>query len=406
MHRYLTIAIATTCLIAVGCGPTALRANGGANTVEATSQRPMTVVPVSAVLPVREAISEFARTDSRIEAENRVEVSSEVMGRCLKVKFEEGDHVKKGAVLVELDKTEQLAQLRQQQAQETNAKNDFERMKQLFAKGLDSEQNYDSALATYRQQQETVNQTREQILKYSIRAPISGTISMKDVQVGEIVSSGTPIFTVVDPSSYMLVVRIEESEIPRLHEGQRALVTVDALGDEVFETNVRRINMSIDADSGTVGVILDFKKEDVPKLRESAFARVQMIMDTRENALLVPKEAVMEENSRWYVFAVRDLSEDETPVNADKPEFKAVKIEVTTGLENSDYTEVIEGISDGDRVVTYGQQTLKSESRISVTTAEHELETAAAVTAEEALEIAKARKARGTTNRNMFTPGK
>ncbi len=405
MYRYLTVAIATVCLFAVGCGPTSIRDKGSDNTVEAKSQRRATVVPVSAVLPVRDSISEFARTDARIEAENRIEVTTEVVGRCTAVKFEEGDSVKKGQVMVELDKNEQLAQLRQQEAQLTNAERDYQRAKELFANGLNSQQEYDSAWSSYQQQVETVNQTKEQLNKYTVRAPISGIVSMKAVQQGEIVSSGTPIFAVVDPSSYMLTVRIEESELPRLHVGQRALVTVDALGDEVFETKVRRINPSIDADSGTVAVILDFAKADVPKLRESAFARVQMIMDTRENALLVPKEAIVEENARTYVFAVRELSDDETPVNSDKPEFKAVKIEVGTGLENSDYTEVLDGITDGDQVVTYGQQTLKSESRISVTTATQELETAAAVTAEEALAIAEARKARGTTNRNMFTPG-
>jgi membrane fusion protein (multidrug efflux system) len=370
------------------------------------SQRPETATPVSAVLPTRASIEEITRTDERIVAENRVEVTTEVLGRCIAVKFEEGDKVKKGQVLVELDKTEQLAQLRQQKAQELQAERDFDRMKKLFAAGIKSEEEYDSVWSSLQQQRETVNQTNEQLAKYTIRAPISGTITTKAVQLGEIVSSGNPIFTVIDPNSFMLTVAIEESELPRLVPGQRALVTVDALGDEILETKVRRVGQSIDEASGTVSVILDFAKEDIPKLRESAFARVQMIMDTHENALLVPKEAIVEENARTFVFVVRELSAEDAPSESGEPEFRVQKIEVSIGLENSDFTEVLDGVNDGDRVVTYGQHTLKSESRIRITTPEYELDTAAAVTAEEALEIAQARKSRGTKSRNMYTPGK
>lgn len=404
MHRFLTIAIATTCLLSVGCTPTS-RKGGGSNTAEAKSQRAETVTPVTAVSPIRKSISEYTRTDSRIEAENRIEVTAEVMGRCIALNVEEGDQVKKGQVLIELDKDEQLAQLRQQKAQLISTEKDYLIAKELFSHGLNSRQEYDSAASSYEQQKETINQTNEQLAKYTVRAPITGTISMKAVQLGEVVSSGTPIFTIVDPTSFMLRVQIEESEFSRLHKGQRALVTVDALGDAVFETNVRRIGTSIDAASGTVSVILDFKKEDIPKLRDSAFARIQMVMDTREDALLVPKEAIVEENARTYLFVVKELSSEDSTGQSDGPEYKAIKVDVATGLENSDFVEVIEGLEDNDRVVTYGQQTLKSESRISVTTAEDELETAAAVTAEEALEIAKARKSRGTENRNMFKPG-
>ncbi len=404
MYRILTIVIATTCLLSVGCTPTS-RKGGSSNTAEAKAQRAMTVVPVTAVSPVRQSISEYTRTDSRIEAENRIEVTAEVMGRCIALNVEEGDKVKKGQVLIELDKDEQLAQLRQQKAQLISTEKDYLIAKELFSHGLNSRQEYDSAASSYEQQKETINQTNEQLAKYTVRAPITGTISMKAVQLGEVVSSGTPIFTIVDPTSYMLRVQIEESEYSRLHKGQRALVTVDALGDEVFETHVRRIGTSIDADSGTVSVILDFKKEDIPKLRDSAFARVQMVMDTREDTLLVPKEAIIEENARTYLFVVKELSPEDSTGESDEPEYKAIKVDVETGLENSDFIEILEGIEDSDRVVTYGQQTLKSESRISVTTAEAELETAAAVTAEEALEIAKARKSRGTENRNMFKPG-
>lgn len=404
MYRILTIAIVTTCLLSVGCSPTS-RKGGGSNTAEAKSQRAVTVTPVTAVSPSRKSISEYTRTDARIEAENRIEVTAEVMGRCIALNVDEGDKVTKGQVLIELDKDEQLAQLRQQKAQLISTEKDYLIAKELFSHGLNSRQEYDSAASSYEQQKETINQTNEQLAKYTVRAPITGTISMKAVQLGEVVSSGTPIFTIVDPTSYMLTVQIEESEFSRLHKGQRALVTVDALGDEVFETQVRRIGTSIDADSGTVSVILDFKKEDIPKLRDSAFARVQMVMDTHENALLVPKEAVIEENARTYLFVVKELSPEDSTGESDGPEYKAIKVDVATGLENSDFIEVLEGIEDDDRVVTYGQQTLKSESRISVTTAEAELETAAAVTAEEALEIAKARKSRGTENRNMFKPG-
>jgi membrane fusion protein, multidrug efflux system len=390
--------------MAVGCDTGSLNQQGS-RTAEAKGQSPSIVIPVDAVLPIRDSISEIARTDSRIEAENRVNVTSEVVGRCIKVTVEEGDEVNKGDVLVELDKNEQLAQLRQQQAQMTTAERDYQRAKELFANGLNSQQDYDSAYSSYRQQLETVNQTKEQLTKYTIRAPISGLVSMKDVQLGEVVSSGTPIFTIVDPASFILEVRIEEGALPRLYKGQRAKVTIDALGGDVFETTVRRINPAIDRASGTVGVILDFNKEDLPKLREAAFARVELVMDTRENALLVPKEAIVEDNARTFVFTVIEQSGEEAANDASDPIYVAERVEVGTGLSNSAFIEITDGIGDGDHVVTYGQNTLKDGSRVRITTAEAELDTAAGVSAEEALEIAAARKARGAERRSMFTPG-
>jgi membrane fusion protein, multidrug efflux system len=392
------------CVMALGCDTGSLNQQGP-KTAEAKGQSPSIVIPVDAVLPIRDSISEIARTDSRVESENRVDVTSEVVGRCIKVTVEEGDEVDKGDVLVELDKNEQLAQLRQQQAQMTTAERDYQRAKELYANGLNSQQEYDSAYSSYRQQLETVNQTKEQLTKYTIRAPISGIISMKDVQLGQVVSSGTPIFTIVDPSSFMLEVRIEEGALPRLYKGQRAKVKIDALGNEVFETTVRRINPAIDAASGTVGVILDFKDEDLPKLREAAFARVDLVMDTRENALLVPKEAIIEDNARTFLFTVVEQSGEEADNDSSDPIYVAERVEVDTGLSNSAYIEITNGIGDADHVVTYGQNTLKDGSHVRVTTAETELDTAAAVSAEEALEIAAERKARGAEKRAMFTPG-
>jgi RND family efflux transporter MFP subunit len=402
MRKLITMTLLTVGLAGLGCTSSSFRPDGESGTAQATpNTRAATVMPVEVATPVRQDISDYARTDSRVEAENRVEVTTEVVGRCIKVNVDEGDNVTRGQVLAELDKNEQLAQLRQQEAQMFKTEKDYKRSLELYKNGLTSLQEYETAMYTHKQQIETVNQTREQLSKLTIKAPIDGIVSQRDVQPGQIVTSGTPIFTVIDPTSYMLVLNIEESQLPRLREGQRALVTIDALGEMEFEATVRRVNPAIDKDYGTVRVIVDFKKEDIPKLRESAFARVNLVMDTHENALLVPKEAVVEMDARKYVFLVE--SEDpEKPATSDDARTLARRVEVQTGLENSNFVEITSEMDDDAVIITLGQETLKSGTPVKVTTAEGELEAAGMIDAEAALAESEARKARGATERSIL----
>jgi len=381
------------------------------------------VIPVKAELPRRGDISAHLETLTHVEAENRVQVMAEGVGECLDVKIEEGDYVKEGQILAELDKTEMLATIGQTQVQVRQTKTAYDRAAALAEDGLGSEAERDNAKFAYEQALASLEMQQVQLSKLTIRAPIGGLLTQKLVQPGQMVSTGSPVFTIVDPQSFMLVINPPEAEMQKLKPGQRAKVFIEAVGEE-FEAAVRRINPNVDPVSGTVKVILDFDRETRKKLHEAAFARVRLVMDTHHDALLVPKDAVLEENARKYVFVVDQEqtepddeeaaagetdagteSETEKPDDTGKPEdseketdgeekpaFVAKRVEIKTGFEDSNFIEVVDGVGDASLIVVLGQHTLKPGSRVTVTNANDEILARAGLSAEQALAAAKKRR--------------
>ena len=404
------LALVVAAVLTTGCPDT------GAAKKEAMAKpvEKRTTIPVEAQLAQRGEISEFFETTTRVEAERKVTVTSEGMGKCTSVLVNEGDKVQAGDVLAELDKEELNAQLRSANAQLQKLKSDYDRSKQLFEEGLAAKAEYDNARYGYEQQLASVNQQQVQLNNMTIRAPIGGIITTKHIQMGDLVSSGAPAFEVVDPSSYILTINPPEKLLPRVEKGQVALVTVDAAEGVEFPAKVRRINPSVDPATGTVKVTLDFQKDALAKLREAAFARVRLVMDTHENALLVPKDALVEENTRKYLFIVQPEAPEAGTETQPSPVQKegssgtvlvANRVEVETGLEDSQHVEVLNGIDEASPIVTVGQQTLKPGSEVKLTTADQELMAKAGMTAEEALKAAEEERARGAKNVDPRTQG-
>jgi multidrug efflux pump subunit AcrA (membrane-fusion protein) len=208
----------------------------------------------------------------------------------------------------------------------------------------------------------------------------------------------------VDPSTYVLPINVNERNLPRLRVGQKAYVTVDSAGDREFLARVRRINPGVDLQSSAVKVILEFDKKDHQYLREQAFARYRLIMDTHEDALTVPKDAIIEDNTRRYVMIAEPTA---VPEEADEPEtadagadvpveegpqsaYVASRVEVEVGLEDAEYTEILSGVAPDALVITLGQQTVNDGDPVEISTIESALESTAELSADEALEAARA----------------
>lgn len=411
----LTAALAAVLMAAPGCDAIQqARAAREAEqqTAEQAPKEERIVVPVEAQKPHRGAISEYEEPTTRVTAERRVEVTSEGTGKCLAVHAEEGDRVTQGAVLAELDQSDAQAQVRQSEVQVQQTRADYERAKEMLADDLISQAEYDNAYFSHQNAVATLETQRLTLDNLIIDAPISGIITARHIQKGMLVSSGTPAFEIVDPTSYVLSVELPEQDLPNLHEGQQAKVAIDALPGEEFEARIQRINPTVDPATGTVKVQLGMDDVVLSRLREGAFARVRLIMDTSDHALLVPKDAVIEENARDYVFVVRDEMPEEDEEEADRNADAAAdaedgddaaeegdgvvesrtvarRVEVVVGIEDSNYAEIVSGLSDDDWVVTLGQKNLKPGTEVVLTTAAEEVDSLADLSEEEALERAK-----------------
>ncbi|MEA3365286.1 MAG: efflux RND transporter periplasmic adaptor subunit [Candidatus Hydrogenedentes bacterium] len=437
MHSYVKIlGVLTAVAVAVGCS-NPFQQNANPKAAQAATEYTVDeiVIPVEVETPMRGDVSAYFETTTRVEAENQVEVTSEGMGTCIAVFADEGDTVSEGDILAELDKDEARATLSQALVTENERKTAYERAKRAFEAGILAEQDRDAAQFAYENAVANRRLQEVQLANLTIRAPISGIVTHRHIQGGMLVSTGTPAFTIVDPSSYQLVINPPEKDLMRLRKGQVAKFTVDAMPGKEFQARISRINPSVDPTSGTVKVVLSLNKETQDELREAAFVRVRLVMETHENTLLVPKDAVIEENARTYAFVARrnepaqetsdtgqtiaPSSENKTATEnpevvdtTDAPEedsastvttksyWVAERVEVEVGLEDSEHCEILEGLDEENLVVTLGQHTLKPGARVSITTAEEELAKSRNLSAEEALKAAEEAK------KNKEQPGR
>ncbi|NLF56331.1 MAG: efflux RND transporter periplasmic adaptor subunit, partial [Candidatus Hydrogenedens sp.] len=321
------------------------------------------------------------------------EVMSKGTGQCKAVHVEEGNRVNAGDVLAELDQTELEAQARQARVTVRQQKTAFEIAERSLAEGIGAPVERDNTQFAYEQAQAMLEMHEAQLRHQVIRAPISGIVTNRILQAGMLVSPGMPAFTVVDPESYVLPISVPEKELSRLSEGQEARVRVDSIEGRELTARVRRINPSMDPLSGTVKVILDFDPADRAQLREAAFARVRLVMQTNSNTLVVPKDALIEENARTYLMVVeRDEPKGEEAAEGGENAgevFVARRIEVQKGLEDSNFIEILSGVDDNSKVVVMGQHTLKANALVTITTAAREIESRAGMSPDEALEAAR-----------------
>lgn len=400
------VLVCTAALVSCGMpmGPRGGGGPGGGMTTAALI--PEVVVPVEASKPTRGNIATYFETTTRVEAERLVDVSAKASARCSALLAEVGDLVKSGQVIAELEREEAQALYQQSDVQVRQNKTSYELAQKQFEEGLGPKVEMDNARYAYEQSLATLESQKLQLENLTIRAPIDGVVTSRTIQEGMLVSTGTQVFRIVDPSSFILTISPPERELPRLEVGQKAKVTIDAMRGKEFEATIRRINPSVDPVSGTVKVLLDFDDDVRKVLRESSFARVKLVMATLQNVLLAPKEALIEEEGRQYVFVVRPAPEkedgpapaagEESAAAADTKDagetFVAERVEVRAGLEDTNRVQILSGVTEDDLLITNGQYTLKAGTKVRVTNLHDEVWQNAKLPADEALAAAEKRR--------------
>ncbi|MBI2433979.1 MAG: efflux RND transporter periplasmic adaptor subunit [Candidatus Hydrogenedentes bacterium] len=345
-------------------------------------------IPVEAARPARADVSSFFETTARVQAERRVEIVPQGMGECVELHFEEGDAVNAGDVLAQLDREALDAQIRQTRVTVSQQENALKIAERALAEGIGTEVERDNARFAHEQALATLHTQEVQLSNQTLTSPITGIVTRRNIQKGMLVTSAMPAFTVVDPSSFNLPINVPERELAHLKVDQEAHVNIDSLPGETLVARVERISPSVDPMNGTVEVVLNFDESAQKLLREAAFARVRLVMETHPDALVVPKDSLLEDNTRKYLMIVEQPAEA-AAANQDAAGLLAKRIEVETGLEDSNQIEITNGIDENTLVVTLGQHTLKEGSRVSVTNAEQEILSRGGVTPGQALESAK-----------------
>lgn len=307
-----------------------------------------------------------------IVAQRKAAIASKGTGRLIFLGVVEGDQVKKNQVIARLEDNDIRAQLEQakanlklQQADLVNALNTFNRTKDLFAKGLSSQQELDQTEANYNRILASIEvakagvQAAEVALENTlIRAPFDGTVLTKNAEVGEIVApfggsttSKTAVVTIADMNSLLVEADVSESNIEKIIEGQDCEIILDAYPEKSYQGYVFKIVPTADRSKATVMVKVGFKNYDSRVLPEMS-AKVAFFTEPIDTSianqkpiLVIPASSVRKEDGKSYVFTVSDD--------------KALKNEIVIGQKLGSYLEVLSGLRSGQKVISTLDEKIK-----------------------------------------------
>lgn len=308
------------------------------------------LVPVR-VKPARSGQLETTVTSSStVMSVHQVDLITETSGTCRSVQVEEGDVVARGKTLATLDNPLAKGERDRALASYNKAQEDLERLRGLHDKGFISDNEWTEAVHAHDLAKTTYEQAQASLDDTTIRAPFAGTISFRDLEVGENVTVGKRVFQVVDMENLEVEVHLPERHMPDLKAGQKARISSE-FSDLTVEGEVKRIHPTVDPTTGTLKVTIGVTQEQ-PVLRPGMFVNVDVITSTLDQATLIPKRAVVYEDGEPVAYVVR--------------EDKAVRVELGEGQEQGDEREVADGIEPTDRVIVMGQTALKDGSAVKI----------------------------------------
>lgn len=303
---------------------------------------------VTAIATQRGTAVQIVYATGGVEPVRWSKVTSLIRDRIIELCDCEGVTVSKGDVLARLDDREVQAQLRELRAREEFAKREMARVTELIGRGAATTQAFERASMDLQQIQAQIMVQLERINDYTIVAPMDGMVLRRDGEIGEIAEIGQILFRVGVPNPLQVVAEVNEEDIPRVSVGQTVLFRTDAFPDQQLKGKVRELTPMGDVVAKTYRIKIALP-QDTP-LKPGMTVEANVIVQEKPNVLLVPADAVQGTS----VFVVADGY--------------VRKQEVTVGIRGTRMFEIIEGLSENDRVAAPAVSGLKDRARVRVKT--------------------------------------
>lgn len=344
-HLALPCLLSLLTLAAPGCKKAAAPAAAGGMAVQ-----------VVAVPARQQAVVESISLVGSVAPNEMVELKSETDGIVKEIAFDEGQRVEKGALLVALDDTKSAAQLAQAEANLQLARTSFDRVKQLFADKLISQQEYDQAGANFAASEAGVSVLRRQLKDAKVIAPFRGLTSARQISPGQVISKATLLTSLVDLDIVKVEVGVPERYLSQVSVGQAVEFKVAAFTKDSFKGEVYFISPQLDTGTRTALVKARIANPD-GRLKGGMFANLDLRLQLRETALVIPEPAIVNNGDTTSVFAI-------TSTNT------AVMKTVKLGLRLAGKAEVLTGLTAGEMVVVEGVQKLRPGAPVKLAGAE------------------------------------
>jgi RND family efflux transporter MFP subunit len=336
------------------------------------------VMTVDTAAAAREDVVDYITAVGNLIGQTTVDIQPRVAGRLDSITVKLGDRVAKGQQIAKIEDREILEQIRQAQANldvnkatvvnresdEKVASNVLSRTQASYERGLVSKQVLEDAEARHNATVAQVSVARAQVQQTTARldelkitlsntnilSPVDGFVSRRLLDPGGFAGANTVMLTVVDIGTVRLVTNLVEKGFKRVVPGVTAEVAVDAFPDEQFKGEVSRVAPVFDPATRTAAMEIEVPNPGF-RLKPGMYARVRLTVERRPNALTVPRGAVVDTEGKRGVFMVE---------NGQTARFR----EVRTGLQDNDRIEILDGLTEGERVITVGSLALRDGDRV------------------------------------------
>jgi membrane fusion protein (multidrug efflux system) len=354
MSKSTTCCLLVTCLYVVtlssfgaGCGKSAGgdaaqgRKQSGSAAGEQHPAQPPT--PVAVERAKIGSISSYYAATATLEAEKEAEILARVTGVIKVLRCEEGDEVRKGNVLLEIDNDEYRLRLAQAAANAASLRDKYGRLQEMWEQKLVSAEEYQNGMHELKSAEAEEELAKLSLSYTRVTAPFSGAIVRRMVDVGQNVSVGTSLFSISDFDTMLARVQVPSKEFKKLQPDQPVDLILDS-NNAKLHGRITLISPIIDPTSGTIKLTIEIH-DYPPGTRPGDFAEVRIVTETRPETVLVPKIAVFTDRGDQIVFVAADST--------------AERRVVETGFEDTENMEIVSGVAVGEGVIVRGQRSLK-----------------------------------------------
>lgn len=375
-----------------GCG-----SSNSAQAKDTKDAKPEVVnaVPVETAKASRGQIAASYNGTATLTADHEAQVAAKTSGVLIKLFVEEGQAVKAGQVLAQLEQDTAQAKLAQAAAQMRKADASFTYNEKAIQKQLIAQKDFDQAKYDMQNLRAAYEEARLNLQFTTITAPVDGVIAERSVKLGNLIQVNQNLFRIVGMDPLQAVLNVPERQLGILKSGQPVTLEADALPGQKFTGDILRIAPVVDSASGTFRVTSEFH-DKTGTLKPGMFGRVSIVYDQRADALTVPRSALVEEDGETAVFVVEkgvDKPADAKKDGDKKDDAKKADVKVADagkgddkkpaapglvahrklvkiGYSDGDKVEIRSGIDEGTQVITVGRNAVRDGTAVQVLNAE------------------------------------
>lgn len=294
-----------------------------------------------------------------LRAVNGVDISPQVAGTVTAIHFQQGQDVKEGTTLLQLYAEDDIAKLKALEVAAELAKTTYERDQRQFKVKAVSQQTLDTDAANLKQANANVAEQRALVDKKTLRAPFSGRLGIREVDLGQYLNAGAPVVTLQSLDPIYLDFSIPQKQVGEIHVGQKVTARADTFPGESFAGEIMVVNPEVD--TATLNIRVRAKLHNPQhKLLPGMYVTVEIVTGHPQRYLTLPQTAISYNPYGNIAYLVESQGKDAKG----NPELTAKQVIVSTGETRGDQVAVISGIREGDMVVTSGQIKLRNGSPV------------------------------------------